>query len=386
MTSRSNPSASYLAAAKRAVADLPWQRTAVVGAISVGYAALGSAVGENQKVQAALGLGLGAAGGTVLRAKGVGGIPLLIADALFIGGALTGIGVAYRAIVGPAPSADPRGVYDYPFCAPDQRRTNLGPPPSYLRVEAEVCGAGSSFASRELFVAYFFERLLSLGLPAQLAFEVTAHLAKETGFGRYYQGNNFGGWKTTADWARAFERRFGRPAPWWRAEGHLASGDQPTVFYRAYPSIEAFLLDWIDRFIPRPGTAPGAKYEETGRLAWSGGNWYRELMLQGYSGPNREADPDPAVEQLAGLARQARALYGQYKLGRTPASLSLDEADRQAVLAAQASLGVPATGTVDDATAVAMARATGGITSTRASGLLTYDAEESEFSPYALAA
>lgn len=364
---RANAASAY-EKGKQALAQLPWSSVAFIGGTSFAYTLIGEAADSTVGPgwQAVAGMSTGAALGYVARQRDWHPIVRSIGDGIFVGGCIAGLRTVYDWWRAPTNTGDPRAVYSYMFCAPEQRRTDLDPPPAWLSVDTEVCGGMTHFPSREAFAATIFERLLSLGLPAKLAFEVAAHFAMETGYGSSFGGNNLGGWKVTQSWANAFQQRYGRPAAWWRAEGHIEGGDRPTTYYRAYPSIDAFLLDWIDQFIPRPGTVdPSSKYARCGQLAWSGGDWFAELLHQGYRGSVTQADPSSAIASQNTLVQRMRDMYAQYKLGRTPASLTLDDADRAALLQAQAALGVQQTGVVDDATAVAMAMRTG---VTRASG------------------
>ena len=171
------------------------------------------------------------------------------------------------------------------------------------------------------FITYCVGQLLREELvytPGQ-AFEVVGNLIAETGWGRFWNGWNFGGWKCTESWARSYRLKHGVSAPWFRAKGHVNSGDQPVVYYRGFVSGAEFIKQWMGRFVPEQGSAPTAdRYYKTGLAFWTGGDWFRELCLSGYKGPVTQKNPDKSVEAHAAIVNRAKVIYAQWALGLTP--------------------------------------------------------------------
>lgn len=200
-------------------------------------------------------------------------------------------------------------------------------PPAWLDPAAERPLTREAFADRNDFCISTMHDLLSLGLTPAQAADVAANTAGETAWGRAWICCNGGGWKITRSYAEAHKARTGSPAPWWKARGNVDSADSPWCFYRVFDSRSAFLREWLEQFVPKPGTRPGALYDATGRAFWSGGGWFGELILAGYKGsPSKkrlrelraEHRPDalhPSVRDHASMARDILTRWAQSRLG-----------------------------------------------------------------------
>lgn len=200
------------------------------------------------------------------------------------------------------------------------------PVPSWLDLSTEIRTPGQPEAYKKLgnnpkaarFIAYCMGQLLNNGLvdtPEQ-AFEVVGNLIAETGWGRSWNGWNFGGWKCVEAWAKAYKKKNGVGAPWFRARGHVKSGDTPVVFYRGFSSGSEFIEQWIAKFVPVEGTvASTERYYKTGKAFWAGGDWFRELCLSGYKGAVTQKAPDKSVQAHVAIVKRAKVMYAQWALG-----------------------------------------------------------------------
>lgn len=179
--------------------------------------------------------------------------------------------------------------------------------PSWLDPAGEVTGPGDPRPARgRPFVRACFDALRALGCSEAQAVEVCAVMALETGWGAKYRGWNLGGVKATAAWAR--EEPNGK---WWRAPGHVASGDKPEVYYRAYPSMQAFLSYWLTHFAPRPeGPWPYPGYREAGRVFWSAdpSGFVAALIRRGYRGPVTARKPAASLRDHESIVRTVRRM------------------------------------------------------------------------------
>lgn len=140
-------------------------------------------------------------------------------------------------------------------------------------------------------------------------------------------GNNLGGWKINEGHVRAWRSRGGLPQEmprWFRDVGHVGSGDQPVVYYRVFSGIDQFFGEWLERFVPKPGSVGSEhRYNKAGREFWSGGGsgrepngWFRELCLAGYKGPVTQANPDRSVQAYWEIVRKIRVVVVQEMLNR----------------------------------------------------------------------
>lgn len=114
-------------------------------------------------------------------------------------------------------------------------------------------------AGRREFVAYMLDMLAGEGLTGEPAILFTAHVGRETGFGKSVYGDNWGNIKQYGD------------GPWHR----LADG-QP---YRTYTSPRAGIRDNIEFLRDRNG----GRYRRAWEMLLAGNpNWYGQMGLSGY--------------------------------------------------------------------------------------------------------
>jgi hypothetical protein len=192
----------------------------------------------------------------------------------------------------------------------------LGPPPSFLNPASEKKGWKHPAIPDALWPVLVVDRLLALGLMILQALDVAANVVSETGWEEQLAYWNAGGVKATKGWAIRYQLRTGHPAPWWRAHGNVGTGDAPTVFYRAYDSLDDFLDEWLHTFVPRPGTvADGWLYKHAGELFWAGDPaWFAEMVHDGYKGPVTAKHPDAAVRDHVSIDHRVGRMWAQSRL------------------------------------------------------------------------
>lgn len=151
-------------------------------------------------------------------------------------------------------------------------------------------------------------------LTPEQTFWIIGNSVSETGWGRSWKGYNFGGWKINKSYADRYKRVNGRSAPWWQAAGHIASGDEPIVYYRGYTDPSHFYSEWLERFVPlTPKT--DSRYNKTGQAFWKDdSSWFKELCLAGYKGPVTQANPDKSVKSWESIVKTAQVRVAQYLL------------------------------------------------------------------------
>lgn len=153
--------------------------------------------------------------------------------------------------------------------------------------------------------------------PEQTVWVIGNSIA-ETGWGRFFRGNNFGGWKISKDYADAYKKRTGKSALWWQDAGHIASGDEAVCYYRGFANPEDFYAEWLTRFLPKHGKA-GERYTKTGSVFWDDHveGWFRELCISGYKGPVTALNPDKSFSDWRGIVHLAKVRVIQYLLHLT---------------------------------------------------------------------
>lgn len=176
------------------------------------------------------------------------------------------------------------------------------PAPKWLDPRAEIDATRDRPREPRAFVKRHLAVLRALGLDDARAFELIAHVSTECDFGRREFGFNAGGVKALEEHAIAWTRIEGGSMPWWRSDGHVASGDAPEVYYRGWASERAFWEWWLKRYVPRAATSD-ARYRRTGELFWASDAppfaWFVEMIRAGYRGVVREREIASLLE--AGL-------------------------------------------------------------------------------------
>lgn len=152
------------------------------------------------------------------------------------------------------------------------------------------------------------------------AIEVVANSVVETGWGKKWVKYNFGGWKITRADVEAFRAANNGQSPeWWKAAGHVKSGDAPVVFYQTFASPDAFFKAWLLRFVPKNKKVGEHRYAKTGAKFWlDDPTWFEEMCLAGYKGEVTAANPGPSVATHNNVIITMKPLIAQRLLGVTP--------------------------------------------------------------------
>ncbi len=253
-------------------------------------------------------------------------------------------------------------------------RKSTGPylgPPSWLSQSAErSLELSYTYPTKAAFVGECMSSLLSTLDPRRAA-EIASNAVLETGWGKSCYWNNAGGWKINSSYAKSYRKRYGKEPEWWKARGNVDSGDPDWCFYRVFPSLDTFFAEWVERFIPRPGTVGNEhRYKKTGEVWWSGNpygdrHWFGELILAGYKGRIRTREletirsngtKDSTHKSVSGhvtLVQDVLEIWAQLRLGIDP-----DGAWGPKSIARckqfQTNHNLPATGNLDDPTLTAM--------------------------------
>jgi hypothetical protein len=237
-------------------------------------------------------------------------------------------------------------------------------PPSWLDARAELPLKDSpTYPHRAAFVLASMTALMALGCSVRQAAEVTANAALEGGWGHNVYWNNAGGWKITRAYADGYRERTGGCPLWWKSPGNVDSADSPWCFYRAFPSLEAFLAEWLAHFVPRADhDAPYPGYKTAGAQFWANDpRWFGSLICVGYKGgPSklrmlalRAVGADdvrhPSVRDHRVMVDDVLDIWAQSHLG-IDADGAWGPKSRETCAAWQMQHGLPVTGELDDAT------------------------------------
>ena len=177
--------------------------------------------------------------------------------------------------------------------------------------------------TKEQFVLGCMTCLLHIGCDPFQSAGVTANTCNEAAWGSAVVCGNAFGWKITQNYADHYRIKNGKPAPWWKAPGHVASGDPEWCFYRAFESYTEGLPEWLSAFTPKPSElpivpTPPAKdsyiYRQTGEAFWSGGDWFPLLCKAGYKGPITKAKPDASIAEHKSIVHTVLAMWAQSRL------------------------------------------------------------------------
>lgn len=240
--------------------------------------------------------------------------------------------------------------------------------PSWLDVSKEVVGPGQpreiavlngydmvtgiknpkhvkTVARTEWFITICMETLLGVGLTMNRAFEVTANAVVETGWGEHWKGWNMGGWKIwETDVQKA--KRSGKLCPgWWRAPGHINSGDPEWCFYRTFSGPDMFFKEWLERFVPKV-SSDKHRYHRTGLLFWEQPQlapWFPELIQAGYKGEVTKANPNKSISSFNNIVIRSQTILAQ-KLLKVEADAVWGQKSKQACASFQGQSGMLPTG------------------------------------------
>jgi hypothetical protein len=197
-------------------------------------------------------------------------------------------------------------------------------PPKWLDVSVEILNSQQPEKFKNLegnnqdisFICNSFRCLDLIGnLSVQQIMWVTANCCGESGWGKFWNGFNFGGWKINSEFVKAYKKKHGVCPPWFRAKGHQKGGDDPVVYYRGFRNMEDFYRAWILKFVPKDPSS-GERYEQTSKRFWNNDEaWFRELCVSGYKGEDTKAHPDGSVETYKEVCQRVMILFVQYVLG-----------------------------------------------------------------------
>jgi hypothetical protein len=154
-------------------------------------------------------------------------------------------------------------------------------------------------------VRQFYALLRGRDLTRNQALEIVAHLVTESAWFQRDMGFNPAGWKANETWANNYRAHHHNGPPWWRREGHSASGDPEWCFYRAFASYGEFLDQWMPVYCPRPGSDPRARYAHAGGWFWlhDAMGWFAAILAAGYRGPDTQAHPEHSLDEHASILR-----------------------------------------------------------------------------------
>ena len=226
---------------------------------------------------------------------------------------------------------------------------DLQPPPFWLNPAREVTAAMEPpKLGRGAFVVRCLTALLAEDCSLDQAMGVAGNTMNETGFGKYYRGNNLGGVKI---WKFSATNADGSPRAWWRALGNKSSGDPQTCVYRAYASFEAFFHEWLRVFTPKvdPTGKPNGRYWKTGQQFWAGEPWFDDLIAAGYKGEVTRQNPEPSIHAHDAIIKILVVIWGQHLLGVDPDG-AWGPKSHAACVAYQTAHGLTPTGDLDGPT------------------------------------
>jgi hypothetical protein len=136
------------------------------------------------------------------------------------------------------------------------------------------------------FVLLVLTTLLGLGCSLDHALGIASNTMLETGWGRFYKGWNLGGVKVKKEWMTD-------ETWWWRAPGHIESGDPPWCYYMGFTSMAAFFLFWLNRYV----RATTGRYRKCSEQFQAGAEWFDDLIDAGYKGEVTRMNPEPSLER-----------------------------------------------------------------------------------------
>jgi len=226
--------------------------------------------------------------------------------------------------------------------------TQLPAPPAFPDRAAERARAAA-------FIAEVVAACRAAGAPLWQAFEVAAIACLEATWGRartcFDPLFNLGGSKAKKEIALRYKAEHGRPQRWFRAPGHVASGDAPVVVYLCWDSIPEYCSFWLARHVGRDAHTPPweSRYLQAAALFWGRfPDWIDALLVAGYRGERTAADPAASIAGHHTIVGEVRAYWAQGRLG-VHCDGDWGPRSRAALAVIQHAHGLPETGDLDDA-------------------------------------
>jgi hypothetical protein len=170
-------------------------------------------------------------------------------------------------------------------------------------------------AMRRAFVAAQDKALRALGVDAFVRAELIAIAITECADGRSAgaQVANYGGAKVKQDIAAWHLRSRGHPMAWFRAAGHVKSGDAPEVLYCAFGSADAYWSMALARVFGTAIAEPWERrYRETARRLWAhDSEFVAALIAAGYRGGVTQRNPGASIAAHYALAAEVRGMLAR---------------------------------------------------------------------------
>lgn len=174
-------------------------------------------------------------------------------------------------------------------------------------------------------IPLIIDACLALGCNIIQALGVAANVMSEIGWHSAFRGCNLGGVKIWESSVKGYIKKYGKSPKWYRARGNKTSGDPPWCYYRAYDSIEAFIAEWLLKFVPKLGSIPPAPtrgtdpyiYRKTGIAFWNNTPWFPELIQAGYKGAVTKTRPQSSILSHESLKHEVAEWWAQSRLKST---------------------------------------------------------------------
>jgi len=200
-----------------------------------------------------------------------------------------------------------------------------------------------------------------LKLTAKQLAEITGNAAVETGHGQDWKGNNWGGVKINKPYTVSYFNTTNDTPKWFKAEGHVAGGDAPIVYYIYFETPQKYAEYWLDKFVPydyfkedQIEENKKTRYYKTAKAFWNNFNdednhWFYELCVSGYKGDVTKKNPKPSVDTLFSCTARVKTMTSQLILETTPDGV-WGLKSKEACIKFQVKFGIKPSGELDDLT------------------------------------